>query len=228
MACFDEQTIIRLLTGELESGQADAVLRHMESCSRCAELYNRYNHIGNMISTREMPSPPRGLARSIIASVSRSKAGNNALLPLPWIRPAAAFAIGAALFAAGLHTGRFVSRMNAPVTRQTTAQPSVNSYLVNTQMMLLEYTNITPQQYTGSTNDTVSLETAMHILEKTRVVRELVEPDDRELRSLLTEIEHFMEEIIISRQGGSEELEGRVRREIAEQQILLRLGRFIS
>ena len=96
-----EELISRLVDGELNREEYDALIAHIGECSRCNALYAAFNAMSDLM--REEPAPlPEGLHENIMAGVRRSAIEKkNRRMRVVWTRTAltAAACLALVLFA---------------------------------------------------------------------------------------------------------------------------------
>ena len=96
-----EELISRLVDGELNREEYDALIAHIGECSRCNALYAAFNAMSDLM--RDEPAPlPEGLHENIMAGVRRSAIEKkNRRMRVVWTRTAltAAACLALVLFA---------------------------------------------------------------------------------------------------------------------------------
>jgi len=230
MPCLSEDTILRFITDEVTAEQAQEIKDHISRCQECRNLLQDYENLNALMGQRSLPNAPKSLSGIILKRLNKLQPVKPAILIYnPWIRKIAGLAFILFIFFTGIQTGNRISihKMREKATASL-LNPSIDSYLVSTQALLLDYTNLNTNSLSIDEQKDLTIRTAKQILEKTKVIKSLINDDNIELVTLITEIERLLEEMILSEETDSMDLENLVRQELVNHQILLRISRFTS
>ncbi|MCD6115821.1 hypothetical protein J7K93_02295 [bacterium] len=229
MPCPSENTILRFITDEMRAEEKKKISDHISQCQKCRNIVQGYRGLNKLMLQRSVPEVPEKFQRLVIKQFSgQHHAGTGYRILNSWIRKSAAFAVILLIFFAGIQTGRSIYSRKKGEYTLTPIAPSVDSYLVSTQTLLLDYSNLNSNSFSMDEQNDLTIKTAEKILGKTKVIKSLITDDNRDLISLISEIENLLEEMIQSKETDSKDLENLVKQELANSRILLRISRYTS
>ena len=228
MACLKEDEILLFVSGEMNKKESAEVLKHTAECPKCRAILKEYKEMSKGISKKSFPPVPKNLHKSIISNLFPKKSFTiTPFFQRLWIKPAIVFSSAIVIFLIGMQAGMLIKSSDLQIqTESVPVHPAIDSYLINTQTLFLDYSNFNSLNQLDQSR--ITIRSAEQLLEKTRVIKGTLDKNNRELNELVIQIENLLEEIILSQEINSKELQNTIKEELIAQQILLRINNFIS
>lgn len=201
MTHLSSEEIVLTYYGESETAAARA---HLRECAACRDELARLSTVLDRVRPDEIEEPPPGYEAQVWSRLQWRLRGeeNRGRLPWGWMAAAAALALA---FVAGL----LVSRRNVAPAQIATTKPAiaasqkqqrdrvllyvVGDHLAQSERVLIELTNLTPD---GDTDITTERERAETLLASNRIYRRSArETGEDRMATILDELEPVLLQI---------------------------------